>query len=38
VTPDFRDALERLGLTAVIGANRLFETLRDALAAFRAEG
>jgi sulfate permease, SulP family len=37
VTPDFRAALERLGLTAVIGADRLFETLRDSLAAFHAE-
>jgi SulP family sulfate permease len=37
VTPDFRAALDRLGLTAVIGANRLFETLRDSLAAFHAE-
>jgi hypothetical protein len=38
VTPDFRAALDRLGLTSAIGANRLFETLRDALAAFHAEG
>jgi hypothetical protein len=29
--------LDRLGLTAAIGANRLFDTLRDSLAAFHAE-
>jgi SulP family sulfate permease len=38
VNSELREALDRLGLTAVIGANRLFETLRDCLAAFHAKG
>jgi sulfate permease, SulP family len=37
VIPDFRAALDRMGLTAVIGVNRLFDTLRDCLVAFRAD-
>jgi MFS superfamily sulfate permease-like transporter len=37
VAPDFRAALDRMGLTAVIGVDRLFDTLRDCLASFHAE-
>ena len=37
VSTGLRVTLDRLGLTAAIGANRLFDTLRDSLAAFHAE-
>jgi SulP family sulfate permease len=37
VSTGLRATLDRLGLTSEIGANRLFDTLRDSLAAFHAE-
>ena len=36
VSQTLRAYLDRLGLTEVIGANRLFETLRECLAAYEA--